>query len=57
MQWEALFQQQILRRALNYYQTGHVKKFNRNRHRLTAVVQGVRDIRLQLLSTQVALAQ
>ena len=49
MQWEALFQQQILRRALNYYQTGHVKKFNRNRHRLTAVVQGVRDYQVTIV--------
>lgn len=52
MQWEALFQQQILRRALNYYQTGHVKKFNRNRHRLTAVVQGVRDYQVTIVEVR-----
>lgn len=51
MQWQTLFQQQVLTRAFNYYQEGHVKKFSKEHHKLMAIVQGVQDYQVTIFES------
>ncbi|MEQ6365564.1 SWIM zinc finger family protein [Lactiplantibacillus plantarum] len=50
-QWQTLFQQQVLTRAFNYYQEGHVKKFSKEHHKLMAIVQGVQDYQVTIFES------